>query len=245
MTDFTTPPTKPDDPTPGAGGPTPPTPPSAAGNKPPTLPVAAATKRSSGWKTLLWVLGLTIFIGSLLANLVLMSLVSLDFGSGGGLRPHVLKSGSSRQVIAVHEVFGPIGSDAAARAEAFYRRVSKDDNVKAVLIRVNSPGGGISACDRIHKVMKQLQDDHNKTLVVSMGSVAASGGYYISASADAIVAEPTTITGSIGVIGEVMTFKGTLDKIGMKVKLLPSTQARHWKAAPNPFEDPEKYQLDE
>jgi len=78
-----------------------------------------------------------------------------------------------------------------------------------------------------------------------MGSVAASGGYYVSAPADAIYAEPTTITGSIGVLADVFVIKGTMEKIGVDVKIVRSTQAKDWKAAPNPFEEPTAPQMAE
>ena len=79
------------------------------------------------------------------------------------------------------------------------KSIGKKDNIKAVVIRVNSPGGSAFASELIWEEIEELKK--NKSVVVSMGNVAASGGYYISAGADEIVAMPTTITGSIGVLG--------------------------------------------
>jgi protease-4 len=94
------------------------------------------------------------------------------------------------------------------------REIRQDDDVKAVVLRVNSPGGSVSASEEIAREVTLL--GKNKTLVVSMGSLAASGGYWISTQSDRIFAEPTTITGSIGVFGMFMNFQGLMnDKLGL------------------------------
>ena len=91
---------------------------------------------------------------------------------------------------------GSIGSDTVI---AQIRAAKKDETVKAVVIRINSPGGSALASDIIWAELLNL--DKSKPVVVSMGNVAASGGYYIAAGGRYIYAEPTTITGSIGVFG--------------------------------------------
>ncbi len=94
------------------------------------------------------------------------------------------------------------------------REVREDDSVKAVVLRVNSPGGSVSASEAIAREVSLLKK--SKTVIVSMGSVAASGGYWISMPSDRIFAEPSTITGSIGVFGLFMNFQGLLnDKLGL------------------------------
>ncbi len=100
------------------------------------------------------------------------------------------------------------------RTARLLREIREDDDIKAVVLRVNSPGGSVSASEAIARELTQLRKD--KTLVVSMGSLAASGGYWISAQSDRIFAEPTTITGSIGVFGMFMNFQGLMnDKLGL------------------------------
>ncbi len=94
------------------------------------------------------------------------------------------------------DVDGALSSDKFARE---IRKARKDDNIKAIILRVNSPGGSIVASDVIWREMTEAKKA--KPLIVSMGEVAASGGYYISAPADTIVAQPNTITGSIGIFG--------------------------------------------
>ncbi len=195
------------------------------------------------WKRLL-IIGAVLIIIFLVMG-VISNAVQSKIGrlTSDGLDVKVLKPGSDDQVVAVYEVFGVINSKQAGRVKAFCDMVSDDPNVKAVVLRVVSPGGGISACDDIHKMVTDLKSD-GKKIVVSMGAVAASGGYYISAPADAIYAEPTTVTGSIGVLSAWIVIKGTLEKYGAKAVVVRSTKTRAWKAAMNPFEDPADYQIE-
>ncbi len=101
-----------------------------------------------------------------------------------------------------------INSDEIAQA---FEDAAKDDAVKAIVFRVNSPGGSAVASDQILHALKQAKAS-GKKVVVSMGNYAASGGYYVSASADAIVASPTTITGSIGIYGGKLMIGEALDR---------------------------------
>lgn len=93
------------------------------------------------------------------------------------------------------------------------KRAARDTAVKVIVLRVESPGGSVAACQEIVAEMERLK----KPIVVSMGGVAASGGYFISAKADKIVALPGTLTGSIGVIAQIPNIKGLYDKLGIKV----------------------------
>ncbi len=105
------------------------------------------------------------------------------------------------------------------------RILAKKPQIKGILIRVESPGGGVTAAHEIYSEIKRIREK-GKTVVVSMGTVAASGGYYIATGADAIVANPGTLTGSIGVIMELPVVRGFLDKIGMKVEVIKSREAK-------------------
>lgn len=96
------------------------------------------------------------------------------------------------------------------------RKATRDNNIKAIVLRVNSPGGSALASDMIWRELENAKKE--KPVVVSMGDLAASGGYYISTGADYIFAEPTTITGSIGVFGLLPNFKGLTDKIGVNAQ---------------------------
>lgn len=106
---------------------------------------------------------------------------------------------------------GRIGSISTAEQ---LRRVARDDKVAALVIRVNSPGGDAGASEAIRLEIQQVREA-GKTVVISMGNVAASGGYWMSMAADEVWASPATITGSIGVFGMLPTFERTLEKIGV------------------------------
>jgi protease-4 len=93
--------------------------------------------------------------------------------------------------------------------------------VKGMLIRVDSPGGVVTPSHEIYDEIRRVRDD-GTPVVVSMGTLAASGGYYVAAPADVIVANPQTLTGSIGVIMEFPVFKGVMDKLGIKVEVVKS-----------------------
>ena len=96
------------------------------------------------------------------------------------------------------------------------RQATRDKDIKVILLRVDSPGGSVTASDQILDAVKKAQAK-GKPVVVSMGELAASGGYYIASSADRIIAEPGTLTGSIGVLTGKVTFGGTADLIGAKL----------------------------
>lgn len=96
------------------------------------------------------------------------------------------------------------------------KKIAKDNNVRAVVLRVNSPGGSANASEQIWHAVKTLQAK-GLPVVVSMGDYAASGGYYISCEADYIYAEPTTLTGSIGIFGTVPNLGKLRDKVGIDI----------------------------
>jgi protease-4 len=108
------------------------------------------------------------------------------------------------------------------------RQARDDDKVLAIVLRVDSPGGGVSAADRIWRELSLVK----KPLVASFGDTAASGGYYIAATAQRIFAEPTTLTGSIGVILEMPQVGELLDKVGVKMETVTSGP---WKDAGSMF----------
>ncbi len=115
------------------------------------------------------------------------------------------------EIVRGHHPAGRIGSISTAEQ---FRRAARDDNVAALVLRINSPGGEVFASEALRLELQQVRDA-GKTVVVSMGNVAASGGYWLAMAADEVWASPATITGSIGVFGMLPTFGGTLDKIGV------------------------------
>ncbi len=120
--------------------------------------------------------------------------------------------------IALIEINGVI-SDATEIIREF-RIAEKDSSIKGILLRVNSPGGAVGASQEIYRAIEKIRD--KKPVVVSMGNVAASGGYYVSVPANIIFANPGTITGSIGVIIQHVDATQILNKIGLKIENIKS-----------------------
>lgn len=118
------------------------------------------------------------------------------------------------------------------------RELQEDKDVKAVVLRVNSPGGSAYGSEQIWYAVSQLKKE--KPVIVSMGDYAASGGYYISCNADTIVAEPTTLTGSIGIFGMFPNAKGLADKIGISVDVVKTNQYADFGMLTRPMNDGEK-----
>jgi protease IV len=96
------------------------------------------------------------------------------------------------------------------------KRFAENPSIKAIVLRIDSPGGGVVPSQEIHDAVRQVRNKSNKTVIASMGSVAASGGYYIAVATDRIMANPGTLTGSIGVIMEMANVEGLLKKIGVE-----------------------------
>ena len=118
------------------------------------------------------------------------------------------------------------------------RKLKDDKDVKAVVLRVNSPGGSAFASEQIWHAVKELKAE--KPVIVSMGDYAASGGYYISCVADTIVAEPTTLTGSIGIFGMVPNVKELADKVGITYDVVKTNKFADFGNLMRPFNNDEK-----
>jgi protease-4 len=115
--------------------------------------------------------------------------------------------------------------DESAVVEVFKKQlehIKKDARVEALLLRIDSPGGGITASDIIYNEIIKYKEETKKKVVACMGDVAASGGYYISVGADKIVAHPTTVTGSIGVIMPLINVSGLIQRYGIEDKSITS-----------------------
>lgn len=153
----------------------------------------------------------------------------------------------SGNIIAVYYAYGEIdGSSSSTSEEGInskkvikdLRRLKEDDSVKAVVLRVNSPGGSAFGSEQIWNAVSELKKE--KPVIVSMGDYAASGGYYISCNADTIVAEPTTLTGSIGIFGMFPNAKGLADKIGVNIGVVKTNPFADFGMMTRPMNDSEK-----
>jgi protease-4 len=154
----------------------------------------------------------------------------------------------SGNIIAVYYAYGDItatassigGGDGIASEKVIkdLRKLQKDEDVKAVVLRVNSGGGSAFASEQIWYAVEELKKE--KPVVVSMGDYAASGGYYISCGADWIIAEPTTLTGSIGIFGMMPNVKGLTDKVGLKFDVVKTNKFSDLGATGRPMNNDEK-----
>lgn len=148
------------------------------------------------WKRIIWIL-----VGGFLL-----------FGVGKAIVPELLVA--NQEKVAIVRVEGPI-LDSHQTIEEL-KAFAEDPMVRAIVVRIDSPGGGVAPSQEIYNAVKRVRKENNKTVVASMGTVAASGGYYIAVATDRILANPGTLTGSIGVIMQMANFQDLLEKIGVK-----------------------------
>jgi protease-4 len=167
---------------------------------------------------------LIIFFGAALITLtvfVLYAFFMFDVGDGG------IAIGDA---VAVVDIVGEIYYDRGKASEI--EDYADDDNVKAVVVYINSPGGGVAASQSLHQAVLRLSAE--KPVVACMGSVAASGGYYIACGADSIVAQEGTLTGSIGVIASFLRTEELYHKLGLDVTVVT---AGRWKDVGSPHRE--------
>ncbi len=138
---------------------------------------------------------------------------------------------SAQDKVACVELYGPIFS--SSKIVKQLKKYRKDKTIDAVVLRIESPGGAIGSSQEIYEEVKKTRES-GKTVVASMGNVAASGGYYAALGADKIVANPGTITGSIGVIAEFFNFAELVDKLGIKAETIKSGK---FKDSGNPYRE--------
>ncbi len=217
-------------------------PPASPASLPPTPPpplppfiVAKKPKTSRGWKIATLVLAILLTF-SLLSNMSHMFfdalLSSAGSGSGGDVRLQevTIEHNGASDKIAVIPVEGIITSSSidgggysmVELIEDQLKLAAKDHRVKAVLLKVNSPGGEVLASDDIYNALLRFQREHDKPVIASMGNLAASGGYYVSAPCRWIVANELTITGSIGVIMHAYNYRGLMNKVGLRPMIFKS-----------------------
>ena len=138
--------------------------------------------------------------------------------------------------------FGVTGAYSDSIVSAL-REAIEDDAIKALVVRVNSPGGSAAASEEIFNALVEVKEA-GKPVVVSMADVAASGGYFVSAPADFIYANATTLTGSIGVIMEIPNFEGLFELIGVNMRTFKAGEFKDIGSAYRPMTDEEKAMLE-
>jgi protease-4 len=173
-----------------------------------------------------WVLGIT--VGVVLASFLLLFLLSLSILSG----PTDESLSTQGEKVALVELNDVIYSSTEIVRQ--FKKYRNNTSIKAIVFRVETPGGGVSASQEIYEEVKKTRDG-GKPVVVSMGTVAASGGYYVSCGSSRIVANPGTLTGSIGVIFQFYHMNELLDKIGIDAA---TYKTGRYKDAGSPFRNP-------
>ncbi len=170
-------------------------------------------------RVFLWVIGIVLACSILL-------IITMSSGTHQDIEYDLSGSGAK---IAVVDLSGTILS--SRETVSTLQTLAENHSVKAILLRVDSPGGGVAASQEIYEEVKSIRDSV-KPIVVSMGALAASGGYYVSCGATRIVANPGTITGSIGVIATFPNFTKLMDKIGLQMNVVKSGE---YKDSGSPF----------
>ena len=211
-----------------------------------TAPVKKPKKRIG--RRIFW----SIFIGlSVLANIVLflmliMVSVAAVFGAGAsdGFVEEVIHKGPRTSKIAVLNLRGVIADELSRDVRKQLKMAREDPTIKGLIIRVNSPGGMVSASDQIHNAILNFRRQTKKPVVAFMQGIAASGGYYASVACDRIIAEPTTITGSVGVIMGYFVVQELLEeKLGIQPVIVKSGLKKDWPSSFQPPTDEQRQYL--
>jgi len=191
------------------------------------------------------VLGTIVLVLSIGANLILIlaviGLASMLGTSLGGatvddsLLERTVERGPSGTKIAVVRIEGIIEDTMVETVRRRLDRAARDDDVVAVILRINSPGGYLTASDALYHEIRVFAEESRKPVVAAMDSVAASGGYYAACAAETIVAQRTTVTGSIGIIAQYFFLNGLMqDKLGVETVTLKRGRQKDW---PNMFSE--------
>lgn len=177
-----------------------------------------------------------ILMMTLIGGVTVVTLSVLFAAAGAGRHGLVYPEGRDGAAVGVVELNGVI-SDARATVAAL-KRFGDSDAVRAVVLRIDSPGGGAAASQEIHRQV--VRTAGVKPVVASLGSVAASGGYYVAAPASGVITNPATLTGSIGVIIGFTNFGAVLDRLGLESQVIKSGPYKDMGSPTRPMTDAER-----
>lgn len=135
---------------------------------------------------------------------------------------------------------GALGESAIDDLKLQLKQAGEDEKVKAVVLHVDSPGGEVTASDIIYNAVRKVRDQHKKPVVVYMGSLAASGGYYIACGGSWLMANETTLTGSIGVIMQTINYEQLFGKVGLSMITFKSGDFKDMLSGSRQMSEPEK-----
>jgi protease-4 len=170
-----------------------------------------------------------------------LRIVAAEKKARGGGKPKIGVIVAAGEIVDGSQPPGSVGGESTS---SLIREAWRDEDVKAIVLRVDSPGGSVLASEKIYREVRAAQKA-GKPVVVSMGDLAASGGYYIAMGSDGIVAQPGTITGSIGVFGGKFSLRGLYDKIGVSKEVLKRGQHADLFSEFRPWNDEERTKVRE
>lgn len=211
---------------------------------PPRQEATTATARKGGGWRIFWGIVLALSIMANIGLLIMLMGMAAIFATGpiSSLHEEVIRKGPRSSKIAVINVQGVIYSELAKDVKKQLKAARQDKRVKGLIVRVNSPGGTISGSDQIYKEIRKYREEEGKPVIAFMQGVAASGGYYTSVACEKIIAEPTTITGSIGVISFYFVVQELLEnKLGVLPVTVKSGERKDW---PSSFRKPAEEELE-
>jgi len=203
----------------------------------------------------IWQIIKYVFFGfSILGNLVLLMLIIMAIAIGyagykGGSQSfsglgidgdsnfseYTILDGNSEERIVIIDIVDVITTETAEMVRQQFDLVKNDMTIQGVIIRIQSPGGSVVASDEVHHMIQTLSEEEDIPVMAFMAGLAASGGYYTAVACDRIIAEPTTITGSIGVIMQTFTMQQLFEsKLGINPVTVKSGEKKDW---PNSFKE--------
>ena len=199
-------------------------------------------RKGTGWRIFFGIVLAFSVMANIALLLMLIGVVAVfTTGQRSILTEEVVREGPARNKIAIVTVQGVINSQLANDVYMQLKIAERDNRVKGLIVRVNSPGGTISGSDRIYKQIGKFRSESNMPVIAFMQGVAASGGYYTSVACEKIIAEPTTITGSIGVISWYLVVQELLEeKLGVLPVTVKSGKKKDW---PSSFREPTPEQI--
>ena len=159
------------------------------------------------------------FIGLIIALVTIMAILWMAGMASKSRSSETVRFSPSGGNVGIVELLGTIYD--SERIVRQFESFGEQKSIKAIVFRIESPGGLVAPSQEIYEAVKRVRDS-GKPVVVSMGSVAASGGYYVACGADTIMANPGTTTGSIGVVAEFLNFQKLMEKIGVRFETVKS-----------------------
>ncbi|UCD51142.1 MAG: signal peptide peptidase SppA, partial [Phycisphaerales bacterium] len=211
---------------------------------PPYQPYERPRRRFSAWRVfwgILFALSVLANVGLFLMLIILGAAIATG-QVGGGYGEVVVRDGPRTDRIVLVNIDGIIHSQQADNVYRQLKAAREDRSIRGLILRVNSPGGTISGSDRIYAELKRYRSETGRPVVAFMEGMAASGGYYASVACEKIVAEPTAVTGSIGVVMSYFVFQELLEnKLGIQPVFLTEGDKKDW---PSSFRPPHQEELD-